>query len=121
MGSCNHGLWYDQKRNGDLAEYLKEHNGSRASNLFRGFRQYRMLWQKGYLEPGISVIRIMYHTGRGDEHYLVVGENELQGIDVPYHPGKLGIHNPRKLLSGECPAWEAQSLNPHPIPRTKKK
>ena len=121
MGINNFGQWYDSRRDGDLADYLREHNGSRASNLFKGFKQYRMLWQKGYLEPEVSIIRIMYDVGRGDEHYLVVGENKLKGIDVPYHPGKSGIHDPRKLLSRGCPAWEAQSLNPHPIPRTKKK
>ncbi|MBW3000095.1 hypothetical protein KY339_05475 [Candidatus Woesearchaeota archaeon] len=69
--------------------------------------------------PGASIIRVMYNTGRGDEHYLVLGEKELKGLQIPQHPGRPGTHDPKNILKYEAPPWEAQALNPKPVPREK--
>ena len=64
------------------------------------------------------MIRLVWGHGRNDEHYGVLGERELIGMDAaPCHGGKEGVHDPRDILTDDVPYWEAQQLNPHPTPR----
>jgi hypothetical protein len=111
--------WYHPERDGTLEDYLKIHNGLSSFPLFSGYSQYKMLWDQGYLEPNSSYIRLMWNLGRYDEHFLVIGEDAIQGIsDIPAHAGRPGVYDPRKLFSKKnCPAWEAQCLNRNPKPR----
>jgi len=103
---------------GTLEAYLGTHDGYSAFPLFRGYRHYKMLWRRGYLEPGLSVIRLMWNIGRDDEHFIVHGEYEIEGISATAHAGRPGKYDPRKLLSERnCPPWEAQHLNLDPKPR----
>ena len=110
--------WYQPKIDGTLEEYLETHDGFSVFPLFKGYKYYKILWDKGYLEPQISVIRLMWNVGRDDEHFRVLGEYEIEGIIISAHAGRSGKHDPRKLLSKrDCPPWEATNLNPHPKPR----
>jgi hypothetical protein len=87
--------------------------------LFKGHEYFQKLWEEGYLMPGASIIRVMYNTSRGDEHYLVLGEKELKGLQIPLHSGMPGTHHPKIILREDTPPWEAQALNPKPVPREK--
>ncbi|MDP4012970.1 MAG: hypothetical protein Q8R00_05205 [Candidatus Nanoarchaeia archaeon] len=102
---------YQPKRDGTLAEYLKTHNGISCFPLFRGYSWYKELWKKEYLMPG-SIIRLMWNVGRGDEHFLVLEKDKLQGIGQGTgHGGREGIHHPKEILTNKGPQWEAHRLN----------
>ncbi|MFH1977942.1 MAG: hypothetical protein ABIJ92_01300 [Candidatus Aenigmatarchaeota archaeon] len=109
--------WYTPERDGSLARYMEEHDGRVTSRLFHGLKQYQLLWDTGYLEPQISSIRLMWSHARSDEHYMVISENELEGIEAAYHGGKPGIHRPKDILIADAPPWEALDLHPHPTAR----
>ena len=110
-------LWYNEKRDGKLENYLIKHDGCNSFPLFKGYRHFKMLWNRGYLIPDFSVIRIMWNIGRGDEHYLVKNEASLEGLEVPVHFGKSGIHKVKNILNNKCPSWEAQHLAVNPVSR----
>ena len=113
----DYGAAYNPDRDGTLEGYLKEHNGHTATPLFKGFAMYQHLWDEGYLAPGISYIRIMWNFSRGDEHYLVVGEHLLRGVQAGMHSGKKGNHDARKIVLDNGPPWEALHLSPRPEKR----
>ncbi len=111
------GAAYNPKRDGPLDSYLEKHRGITSFPLFKGYKHYKMLWDKGYLEPGVSVVRIMWNVGRGDAHFGVLGQFELEGVENAHHGGEPGKHDPRKLLARNCPPWEALHLARTPISR----
>ena len=111
------GAAYDAKRDGSLSEYLKTHDGYMAFPLFYGLQQYHMLWDEGWIVREYSIIRIMWNVGRGDEHYLVIGRDNVKGIENDAHGGAKGFFDMGKLLNdrdGIC--WEAQHLSIIPTP-----
>ena len=113
---------YTPQRDGDLKTYLESRDGRVTTYVFKGFKHYKMLWDEGYLEPGISYIRLMWNVGRYDEHFLVRAEHEIEGIeDIPAHAGRPGIHDPAEVLE-EGPLFEAHFLNKrNPVPRVLQK
>lgn len=102
--------WYTPDRDGDLKKYLEIYDGLAAFPLFRGFEQYVMLKDKGLFLPDYSVIRLMWNVGRGDEHFLVLEDYRLEGLQTPAHAGREGIHEPEKIFTADCPCWEAHHL-----------
>jgi len=111
--------WYTPKRDGSLEKYLETYDGISCFPLFKGYQHYKLLWDQGFLDPNIGIIRLMWNYARDDEHFLVLGEYQIQGMsDLPAHAGREGIFDPRELLEERnCPAWEAQGLNPRPKAR----
>jgi hypothetical protein len=103
-------IWYTPERDGDLEAYLKEHDGISCFPLFKGYAHYKLLWDQEYFIPNISIVRLMYCYIRDDEHYIVTGEFELRGIESSRHGGRAGTHDPRVLLEGDAPPWEAQDI-----------
>lgn len=103
------GPWYSNKKDGTLESYLKKHNGYFSVPLFKGYKQYKLLWDEGYFIPKKSVIRIMYNSFRGDEHYSVIDEHSVEGICCGFHEGQPGIHNVKKLFHKNS-LFEAQFL-----------
>ena len=63
---------------------------------------------EGYLRPNHSIIRLMWNFGREDEHYLVLKDGKLKGLELPAHSGREGVHDYKKILNGVC--FEAQYL-----------
>jgi hypothetical protein len=59
----------------------------------------------------------MWNLGRGDEHYGVLGEFELEGIENHAHGGEAGNHDVRKLLGRKQVNFEALHLATTPISR----
>ncbi len=103
--------WYVPERDGDLAKYLSKHDGTGVYSLFLGYEWFERLRDEEYLVPRMSIIRIMWNIGRGDEHFLVTEDFKLQGMSVPHHEGQPGLHEHKKLLKKKGPPWEAQDLN----------
>ena len=111
--------WYTPKRDGPLENYLESRRfGIMPPNavypLFKGYEHFQQLWDKGYLEPNVSCIRLMWNIGRHDEHFGVIGEDTIEGIELPAHSGRPGRHSAREILSNG-PCWEVHYLRrPHP-------
>lgn len=111
------GVWYEPSRDGTIEEYIQHCKDERVPKCFKGPEQFQQLVDLGYMTPDITTIRIMYTYSRGDEHYGVNGDFNLEGIVAPQHAGKEGIHNPQELLSGNTPYFEIDNINPNPEPR----
>ena len=115
------GIEYSPERDGDLKTYLESRDGRATTYVFKGFKHYRLLWDQGFLMPGISHIRLMWNFARDDEYFTVKGKHEIEGIsDLPAHAGRPGIYDPAKVLE-EGLLFEAHYLNPEPIPRVSEK
>jgi len=78
-----------------------------------------MLVDEGYILPEFTSIRLMWNTGRDDEHFIVNEQFQLEGCDgLIHHAGRPGIFDPEEFLERkELPPWEAQHLNPYPEKR----
>jgi hypothetical protein len=111
---------YVPERDGELKTYLERQDGGTFC-LFKGYKQYKMLWDQGFLEPDITHIRLMWNIGRGDEFFGVRGLHEIEGYDnIPFHTARSGIHDPKKVLE-EGPGFEVHYFNPNPVPRVPEK
>lgn len=109
--------YYTPERDGSIAEFLSKFDYG-TFPLFRGLEQYTLLWNDGFLVPDYSVIRVMWNVGRGDEHYNVMNDGKLEGIDAPAHQGNPGVHDAKDLLFRKLGrerlvmAFEAHNLIP---------
>lgn len=101
--------WYNPKRDGTLDDYFAQYNGQSACPLFKGHVWFEKLRDLGYLMPDVTIIRIMWSHGRSDEHYRVTSDFKLEGIVVPMHGGRPGIHDPKEILDCE-PGWTPQNI-----------
>ena len=110
---------YRGEKDGPIEDYLLLYDGRSTFPLFRSYEPFKILWDRGYIEPDITIVRLMWNVGRGDEHFQVMGEDTLEGITgLPAHSGRAGKFSARELLgSKNCPVWEVHNLNPNPIPR----
>lgn len=100
---------YNPAHDGSLEEYFKTHDGSFAFPLFKGFDHFELLRKEGWLGPRMSIIRLMWNVGRGDEHFMVTDEFKLEGLVAEAHSGREGIHEPAELFKG-APPFEAQHV-----------
>jgi hypothetical protein len=113
--------WYTQDVDGPIKDYIEKRRSSGAEPMFRGFRHYEMLWNKGLLMPECSTIRLVWGSG-GGQYFIVKGLHEIEGIDdAMAHQAKPGIHDPEKILEepieGEQMRFEAHYLERNPVPR----
>ena len=99
------GAVYTPERDGTLEEYFETHNGISTFSRFKGFEHFEMLRKEGWLAPRISVIRLMWNVGRGDEHFGITPDYKLEGMSAPEHGGRSGISEPR-VVSEEGPCFE---------------
>ncbi len=110
--------YYQPKRDGTLDEFLRgQFDNIGTFRQFKGVDQFNMLWERGYLVPKLSCIRLMYNLGRGDECYAVIGQNMLGGLDAGYHAGRAGRHQVRYVLTKNAPPFEALHLEEDPEKR----
>ena len=98
---------------GDIKLYLKEmHENGAVCPSFKGYEPFEQLWNLGVMHPEIASIRLVYGQGM-DEHYLVVDEDKLEGIELKAHSSKPGLHNAKELLTKTtAPFWEVDGLDP---------
>lgn len=101
---------YNPKTDGTLEEYLTTHNGRSAFPLFRGLKYFNVMKERGWLEPRWTIVRLMWNSFRGDEHFIVTEDFQLEGMEGPAHSGREGIHAPSKILKMNGPRWEIQHL-----------
>jgi len=106
---------YNPERDGPIESYIKSREYS-MHPVFKGHEPFEELWKKGYLIPRVSAIRVLWNIGREDEHFRVINDQILLGIQLPAHSGREGYHSPIQILNQGI-LWEAQSLAINPIPR----
>ena len=105
---------YNPRRDGSLDDFLSTHTGHRAFPSFKGYEPFKLLWDQGYLSPGLTTIRIIWNDERENEHYLVLEEFKLMELKSCTHYGIPGEYDPRKLLV-EGSFWEAIYLKSRSI------
>jgi hypothetical protein len=91
---------YNSKVDGNIEDYI---SNCRAKNMwicFKGHEPFEELHDKEYLLPWITSIRL-YRGATPDEYYIVNDDFKLEGVDLPAHSGKEGVHDPKDLLSEE--------------------
>jgi hypothetical protein len=110
------GGWYNPERDGTLEEYLTLHDGHSSFPLFRGYSQFKLLVDEGYILPEWSAIRLMWNVGRDDEHFFIDENFQLVGCDdLRHHAGRPGTFDPEEFLERkDLPPWEAHNLNRNP-------
>ena len=94
--------WYQKERDGKLSDFLEARCfGGGTTALFKGMEGFDLLKEKNLLKSEMTLIRVMWNVGRGDEYYAVVesgGEIMLQGITTGSHDGIPGLHKPEDIL-----------------------
>jgi hypothetical protein len=118
---------YDQKRHGSIEDYLTLAKDAHATPEFHGYADYAQLWEKGYLIPDKSVIRLERHykTLRGvkfveeseTNDYLVKGK-KVQGelILEKIGAGTDAKDYAKTILKKHLHSWFALNLAEHPEP-----
>lgn len=104
---------YSPKIRGDLEEYLREHDGTTASNYFYGPRYFFVIKEKGIIIPGTTFLRVS-QSPVPDVGYFVNSDYllESQGLgeyNMSFMGAKRGIYNPRKILKNR--GWSIFGLN----------
>lgn len=111
---------YSPERRGDLEEYLRNHDGHYADNLFQGTKYFFVIRKKGWIVPGLTFIRIsqspipdiaylvnsdfmLESSGRGEENMSCAGASK-------------GVHDPSKVLRKKL--WSIFGLNLDQAART---
>jgi hypothetical protein len=107
-------LYYSGSIDGDIKQHLKQMKASGfVAPTFKGYKPFKQLWDLGVITPEITFIRLMYNSWRGDENYVVVDEENLEGVILNVHSGIEGIHNTKEMLTKTAaPYWEISGLNP---------
>ncbi len=98
---------------GDIKTYLKEmHENGAVCASFVGYEPFKQIWDLGVMRPGVASIRLVHGQGH-DEHYIVVDENNVEGVLLDAHSGRKGLHNIRELLTNtKAGFWEVDGLDP---------
>lgn len=109
---------YRGEIDGDIKEYLiRRHSDGGVCPSFIGYEPFRQLWKMGVITPEITSIRL-YIPARHDEHYIVIDENIVEGVELPAHSGQPGLYNIKDLLTKtKADYWEVEGLNPRAFRR----
>lgn len=100
-------IWYVPEISGSLENYLRLYDSVISFPLFRGYDHYALLWDKGYLVPGVSIIHRVKRRG-DDETYLVISKEQIMRLEEC--PGFGENPDIRELLElWEC--WGVQHIN----------
>lgn len=107
------GPHYSGKSDGNIKEYLKHIHEENIPATFIGYEPFKQLWDMEVVCPGITSIRLMHNLDRGDEHYMVMDETHLEGIDLQMHSGQQGFHDTKEILTKtDAKYWEINNLHP---------
>ena len=100
--------WYKPERDGDLKTYITHKTMRSIPPLFRGLETYEMLCRNGYVQIGITTVRVMGEMVE-DHCYGVVEDYKLAGISFGHFSGRQGTHDAKEILK-ENPMFEMQDL-----------
>ena len=105
--------YWDETDSESIIAYLKrKHNDRSVAPSFRGYKAFQELLKTGAVTPEITSIRL-YINDSCDEHYIVMSETEVEGVELKAHSGREGRHNIEQLLQREdYRYWEVSGLNP---------
>ena len=108
------GTHYRGNIDGDIKKYLnKMHENGAVCPTFTGYEPFKQLLDLELVCPEVTSIRLMFNHARGDEHYIVVDEEHLEGILLNAHSGQKGLYNTKDILTKtEAKYWEVDGLNP---------
>jgi len=97
---------------GDIKAYLKEmHENGVVCPSFTGYEPFKQVWDLGVIHPEITSIRLKFISR--DEHYMVVDEHQVQGVELKMHSGQDGLFDTKELLTKtQAPFWEIDGLDP---------
>jgi|SRR3989344_3105340 len=104
---------YSPKIHGDLEEYLREHDGTRADNAFFGPRYFFVMKKRGLIVPRATWVRVN-QSPLPDIAYFVNSdfllESQNQGPENMSCMGaKKGIYDPTRALKDQ--SWSISGLN----------
>ena len=103
---------YSPEIRGDLEKYLKEHDGSSASNLFYGFEYFFAIKDKGLMNPGATFLRVN-QSPAPDIGYFVNSDYLLESrgsgqYNMSFMTAKKGIYDPKETLKNK--SWSIFGL-----------
>jgi len=90
-------MLYREEDHESMENFLKQCDSQSMNPCFKGYEHFKFLWDNKYIESGFTSVRLMYSTGRSDEHYRVDDDGNLEGLELEYHGGKPGTHDPKKV------------------------
>ena len=103
---------YSPKLRGDLEEYLREYDGSRASNLFYGSKYFFIIRDRNWMIPGQTHIRVD-QSPVPDIGYVVNSDFMLESLgseerNMSLVAAKKGVYDPFKELKNKI--WSISDL-----------
>ncbi|MEK6890871.1 MAG: hypothetical protein AABX03_01915 [Nanoarchaeota archaeon] len=104
---------YSPEIRGDLEEYLREHNGMSADNLFHGPEYFFIIGEKGFIVPDWTYVRVD-QSPIPDIGYFVNSDYLLESSghgepNMSLMGAKKGIYDPKEILKNKN--WSISHLN----------
>lgn len=96
---------YSPKIRGDLGEYLREHDGRSADNLFYGPKYFFIIKNKGWMVPNMTHIRVD-QSPIPDISYFINSDYLLESRghghqNMSLMGAKKGVYDPKKALKNQ--------------------
>ncbi len=94
-------------------DYLRFCKENRMPAHFEGAEYFSSLFQKsGIILPFFTAVRTMYNQGGDDGFYHVTEDGKLEGVELPHHSGREGVHEPADILSLEksSKGWDLEKF-----------
>ncbi|MEN9626308.1 MAG: hypothetical protein RL557_636 [archaeon] len=104
---------YSPQLRGELENYLREHDGTTADNLFHGPEYFFIIRDRGFLIPGSTFIRVD-QSPVPDVGYFVNSDYllESKGVGKPNMSlvgAEKGVYDPQAVLKNKN--WSIYNLN----------
>jgi hypothetical protein len=108
--------FYPNSSSESILDFVRRRkNEGAVCPTFRGYEPFVELWKIGAVTPYQTSIRLFVEAGY-DQHYSVISEIEVEGVEAVCHSGISGIHNIEELLRNpDYKYWEISGLNPRVI------
>ena len=102
---------YSGSTDGEIKDYLI---ASRQSGIicpsFVGYEPFRQLVDKGFFQPNVGVVKLVFNPEIKGEYYLIIDVNTLEEITLNGLPE---LHDAREVLAKTgVDYWEAGNLDP---------
>ena len=90
---------------GDLEEYLRQHHGGSADNLFYGSRYFFVMKKRGWMVPSQTGVRVD-ESPIPDKSYFVNSDFMLESRgggteNMSCMPARKGVYEPSRVLKGK--------------------
>lgn len=104
---------YSPEIRGDLEEYLRQHDGFSADNLFRGPEYFFIIKERGFIIPNVTCVRVD-QSPIPDVGYFVNSDYLLESYGAGEYNMSLvgaekGVYDPNVVLKNKN--WSINPLN----------